>query len=103
MNYGESGDEVFRSTWGAIGYKRFGGASMRWIDTLYMTFLMVATIAERRETLATQAGKRPGLRYLHGVSFPFRGVDVNCKLHHGTRCRSWLPPQPRDGEVPFIR
>ena len=60
MNYGESGDEVFRRAWGSIGtavagfalvmvagtigYKSFGGASMTWIDALYMTFLMVATI-----------------------------------------------------------
>ena len=60
MNYGENGDEVFRRAWasigtaiagfllvmaaGTIGYKGFGGASMTWIDALYMTFLMVATI-----------------------------------------------------------
>ena len=37
------------------------------------------------------------------MDFPFRGFDVRCKLHHGTRCRLRLPPQPRDGEVPFIR
>ncbi|TMQ77846.1 hypothetical protein ACCUM_2564 [Candidatus Accumulibacter phosphatis] len=37
------------------------------------------------------------------MDFPFRGVDVSRKFHHGTRCRSRLPPQPRDGELPFIR
>jgi hypothetical protein len=37
------------------------------------------------------------------MDFPFRGVDVVLKLHHGTRCRLRLPPLPRDGEVPFIR
>jgi voltage-gated potassium channel len=60
MNYGESGDEIFRRAWasigtallgfalvmaaGTVGYKSFGGAEMSWIDALYMTFLMVATI-----------------------------------------------------------
>ena len=29
---------------GAIGYKRFGGEETSWIDAIYMTFLMVATI-----------------------------------------------------------
>ncbi len=37
------------------------------------------------------------------MDFPFRSFDEMCKFHHGTRCRSRLPPQPRDGEVPFIR
>jgi len=37
------------------------------------------------------------------MDFPFRGFDVISKSHHGTRCRLRLPPQPRDGEVPFIR
>ena len=60
MNYSESGDEIFRRAWasigtalagfavvmaaGTVGYKSFGGADMTWIDALYMTFLMVATI-----------------------------------------------------------
>ena len=37
------------------------------------------------------------------MDFPFRGSDEVWKRHHGTRCRPRLPPQPRDGEVPFIR
>ena len=37
------------------------------------------------------------------MGFPFRGLDEVRKLHHGTCCRPRLPPQPRDGEVPFIR
>jgi hypothetical protein len=37
------------------------------------------------------------------MDFPFRGVDEMCKFHHGTCCRSRLPPQSRDEEVPFIR
>lgn len=60
MNYRESGDEVFRRAWtsiltalagfsivmaaGTFGYKHFGGAEVSWLDSLYMTFLMVATI-----------------------------------------------------------
>ncbi len=37
------------------------------------------------------------------MDFPFRGVDEMTKFHHGTCCRWRLPPQTRDGEVPFIR
>jgi len=35
--------------------------------------------------------------------FHFRGFDVIENSHHGARCRLQLPPQPRDGKVPFIR
>ena len=37
------------------------------------------------------------------MDFPFRGVDEMARFHDGACCRPRLPPQPRDGEVPFIR
>lgn len=37
------------------------------------------------------------------MDFPFHGFDESLNFHHGTRCRSRLPMQPGDGEVPFIR
>ena len=60
MNYGSNTDEVFRRARrtiliavigfaavmavGAVGYKQLGGPVVTWMDALYMTFLMVATI-----------------------------------------------------------
>jgi voltage-gated potassium channel len=60
MNYGSSTDDVLRRARhsiivalssfsvvmvaGAFGYKHFAGADSTWIDAIYMTFLMVATI-----------------------------------------------------------
>ena len=60
MNYGSSSDEAFRRarltilaalsgfaliiSVGTLGYKHLGGPEVSWMDALYMTFLMVATI-----------------------------------------------------------
>ena len=59
MNYNDSFDPIERAQrsifWalaafalvmvvGTVGYKNFGDDDMTWIDSLYMTFLMVATI-----------------------------------------------------------
>jgi voltage-gated potassium channel len=60
MNYGKSSPDVFRRARlsivaalvafasvlaiGTVGYKHLGGADNTWLDALYMTFLMVATI-----------------------------------------------------------
>lgn len=60
MNYGSNTDEVFRRARrtialaligfsavmavGTFGYKQLGGPAVSWMDSLYMTFLMVATI-----------------------------------------------------------
>ena len=59
MNYNDSFDPIERAQrsifWafaafglvmvvGTVGYKSFGGDDVTWIDSLYMTFLMVATI-----------------------------------------------------------
>ncbi len=60
MNYGNHGSDAFRRARltivaaltafagvmvvGTVGYKHLGGPNMEWLDALYMTFLMVATI-----------------------------------------------------------
>lgn len=60
MNYGENAGDVLHRAWtsiivslsgfvvvmgiGTFGYKQFGGSEVSWLDSFYMTFLMVATI-----------------------------------------------------------
>lgn len=60
MNYDSSTDDAISRAWraiilamiafgsvmlaGTIGYKHFGGGEVTWMDSLYMAFLMIATI-----------------------------------------------------------
>lgn len=88
MNYGENTSEVFRRARlsilaaligfaiimaiGTVGYKVLGGPGNTWIDALYMTFLMVATIGYGG---GVEIWRKPELE-LFTMAIAFSGVAV---------------------------